>query len=101
MHTKKQLLALLERHGLRLSKRLGQHFLVDADLCRSLVQRCGLSRQDRVVEIGPGLGALTDLLAQAAGEVLAVEIDSGVCRALQARMADCANTLHDIVVKIC
>ena len=91
MHTKRELLQSLQRHGLRLSKRFGQHFLIDPGLCRSLVARCGLSREDRIVEIGPGLGALTSLLAEAAGEVLAVEIDQGFCRALQERIAAHAN----------
>jgi 16S rRNA (adenine1518-N6/adenine1519-N6)-dimethyltransferase len=95
-HTRRELLQLLQRHGLRLSKRFGQHFLIDPALCRSLVARCGLSRADRVVEIGPGLGSLTGLLADAAGEVLAVEIDQGFCRALQERMVG-----RDIVRVMC
>ncbi|MBI3324195.1 MAG: ribosomal RNA small subunit methyltransferase A [Candidatus Omnitrophica bacterium] len=101
MHTKKELLQLLRRHGLRLHKRLGQHFLIDPDACRRLVDSCQLTADDRVVEIGPGLGALTTLLAETAGEVIAVEIDGGMCRLLESLMVQRPNVrvlCQDILV---
>ena len=87
MHTKSELLELLRAHGIRLSKRLGQHYLVDPNVCRKLVNLCELSSEDTVVEIGAGLGALTDLLAARAKQVVAVEVDRAVSEHLARRLA--------------
>ncbi len=57
---------------------LGQHFLYDTALLRSLVQRVGITKADRVLEIGPGAGTLTVCLCEAAERVLAVEVDTAV-----------------------
>lgn len=91
MHTKSELLDLLRARGLRLTKRLGQHYLVDPRLTTRLVSACGLTARDTVIEIGAGLGALTDLLAASAGQVIAVEVDRAVCQALKERMAAYPN----------
>ena len=91
MHTKTELTALLREHGIRLSKRLGQHYLVDPNMCRKLVSLCELSPGDTVIEIGPGLGALTDLLAARCQRLIAVEVDRGVSRLLTDRMAHLPN----------
>lgn len=91
MHTKAELVELLRAHGLRLTKRLGQHYLVDPRLTARLVSACRLTSRDTVIEIGAGLGALTDLLAASAGRVIAVEVDRAVCQALKARMAAWPN----------
>jgi len=85
------IIELLRAHGIRLTKRRGQHYLIDPHVTRKLVRLCGLTKTDTVVEIGPGLGALTDLLAAEAGRVIAVDIDRGVCEALNARMAGLPN----------
>lgn len=66
---------LLRAHGLRPRKRWGQNFLVDGNVLRRIVEVAALSAEDHVLEIGPGLGALTRRLAEAAGAVTAVEID--------------------------
>lgn len=67
--------SLMERYGVRTKKRLGQNFLVDGNIVEKIVRAAGVSPEDAVVEIGPGLGALTASLARQAGIVLAVEID--------------------------
>jgi len=59
-------------------KRWGQNFLTDDNIARKIVEKCNLSGDDYVVEIGPGLGALTPLLAKKCGKLLAVEIDRGM-----------------------
>ena len=87
MHTKPELLELLRSRGLRLKKRLGQHYLVDPGMTKRLVASCDLAPEDTVIEIGAGLGALTDLLAQRAGRVIAVEVDRAIARLLTERMA--------------
>jgi 16S rRNA (adenine1518-N6/adenine1519-N6)-dimethyltransferase len=67
--------------------RLGQNFLVDADACRSVVATLGNIRDEAVVEIGPGRGALTRLLARAAGHLTLLEFDPGLAGALLVEFA--------------
>ncbi len=87
MHTKTELLELLRAHGIRLTKRLGQHYLIDSRICQRLVSLCEITPEDTVVEIGAGLGALTDLLAERAKRVVAVEVDRAVSESLRRRLA--------------
>ncbi len=73
---------LLAQHGLRPNKALGQNFLIDDRVCERIVAAAALTLDDAVVEIGPGLGALTFELAAQARQVLAVDADAGMVRAL-------------------
>jgi 16S rRNA (adenine1518-N6/adenine1519-N6)-dimethyltransferase len=73
---------LLRRHGLAAKRSLGQHFLVDPNTVRRIVRLAGVTPEDTVLEIGPGLGSLTVGLATQAARVVAVEIDPGVAEAL-------------------
>jgi len=66
---------VLAGRGIQLTKSLGQNFLHDQNQLRRIVDAAGLSKQDKVLEIGPGLGPLTELLLQSAGKVLAIEKD--------------------------
>ncbi|MBI3330487.1 MAG: ribosomal RNA small subunit methyltransferase A [Candidatus Omnitrophica bacterium] len=91
MLTAPELKALLRSRGLRLTKRRGQHHLVDAAVIERIVERCGLSPHDTVVEIGSGLGALTEPLARQAGRVTAVEADRGIASLLAERMRPLRN----------
>lgn len=64
--------------GIHYKHDLGQHFLYDEELLRSLVKATGVSKADCVLEIGPGAGTLTKCLCEAAGKVVAVEVDHDV-----------------------
>jgi len=86
-----ELRALLRARGLRLSKRLGQHYLIHPPTIARIVRACGVGTDDCVVEIGAGLGALTGPLAARARRVLAVDVDARVCAALAERMRDARN----------
>jgi 16S rRNA (adenine1518-N6/adenine1519-N6)-dimethyltransferase len=92
---------LLAAHDIRLTKSLGQNFLHDANQLRRIVAAAELVKSDRVLEIGPGLGPLTELLVQQAGEVLAIEKDAKLVAVLRERFkAEQAPTaglrlLHD------
>ncbi|MBI2884670.1 MAG: ribosomal RNA small subunit methyltransferase A [Candidatus Omnitrophica bacterium] len=86
-HTTSELRRFLEAHQIRLHKRLGQNYLVDPQLARRIVEACELADDDDVVEIGPGLGALTGLLAARARRVTAVELDGRIARLLAQRLA--------------
>ncbi|HPG25309.1 MAG: ribosomal RNA small subunit methyltransferase A [Spirochaetaceae bacterium] len=78
-----ELRALLARHGLRLTRELGQNFLVDEALASELARRAGASEGDFVIEVGTGLGVLTRALAARVARVRTVEIDAGLVRALE------------------
>ncbi|MFI5396382.1 MAG: 16S rRNA (adenine(1518)-N(6)/adenine(1519)-N(6))-dimethyltransferase RsmA [Candidatus Binatia bacterium] len=77
-------LAAIGRHP---RKRLGQHFLADPQVARRIVDLAGLCTTDRVIEIGPGLGALSDLLVERAGEIWLVEVDSDLAQRLGSKYA--------------
>jgi 16S rRNA (adenine1518-N6/adenine1519-N6)-dimethyltransferase len=74
-------------------KRFGQHFLTDRSALQRIVEALAPTAADTVVEIGPGRGALTDLLAERSGKVVAIEIDRDLVVALRARYAERSNIL--------
>ena len=76
---------LLKERGIRLTKSLGQSFLHDANQLRRIVAAAELTKEDRVLEVGPGLGPLTELLVERAGEVLAIEKDARLVEVLKER----------------
>ena len=78
----------LEERGIQLTKSLGQNFLHDGNQLRRIVAAAELTPTDRVLEIGPGLGPLTELLLAGAGEVLAIEKDRRLVAFLNERFAD-------------
>jgi 16S rRNA (adenine1518-N6/adenine1519-N6)-dimethyltransferase len=76
---------VLEEDDIQLTKSLGQNFLHDANQLRKIVKAAELNKTDKVLEIGPGLGPLTELLLQSAGEVLAIEKDARLINVLKRR----------------
>lgn len=87
--------ALAERFGIRPTKRLGQNFVHDPNTVRRIVKAAGLTPDDVVVEVGPGLGSLTLALLPAARHVHAVEIDPALAQALPGTVAEFAAPLAD------
>jgi 16S rRNA (adenine1518-N6/adenine1519-N6)-dimethyltransferase len=79
--------SVLRRHGVRAATSLGQRFLVDRGVLRSIVDAAELSAQDDVLEVGPGPGVLTAQLAQRARSVTAVEIDERMVAVLRDTLA--------------
>ena len=86
-----ELRAVLDRHGLRLSRDLGQNFLTGDEIAEELALRAGASEGDFVIEVGTGLGVLTRALARRVARVRTVEVDSGLVRALEAEALLPAN----------
>lgn len=88
--------ALLDAHGLRAHRDLGQNFIVDDHLAERLIERSGVGPDDWVIEIGTGFGALTRPLAARAARVVTLEIDSGLVRALRAEgdLPDNVELIH-------
>ena len=77
---------LLSREGIQLTKSLGQNFLHDANQLQRIVGAAELTKRDKVLEIGPGLGPLTERLLAGAGEVLAIEKDARLVELLAKRL---------------
>jgi len=77
--------------GRRARKRLGQHFLSDTSVARRIVDLAQLAGTERVVEIGPGLGALTTLLTERARELFLIEVDTDFAARLRAQYANAAH----------
>lgn len=78
--------AILAARGIQLTKSLGQNFLHDQNQLQRIVEAAGLSSDDKILEIGPGLGPLTELLVQKAGHVLAIEKDARLSACLRERL---------------
>lgn len=84
--------ALLERHGFHFSRSMGQNFLIDPAVPRAIAEAAALDPAWGVVEIGPGVGALTAELSARAGRVAAVEVDWALLPVLQEALGEFANT---------
>ena len=81
----------LAGHGVRLSKSMGQNFLIDANIPEKIVRLAGFGMEDGVLEVGPGLGMLTAKLSSAAGRVTAVELDKRLLPILQESLGGMTN----------
>lgn len=88
MHTLGELRSMLDAHGLAPKKSLGQNFLIDRNLGKKLVDEAGVGAGDLVLEVGPGAGALTELLLVRGCEVIACEMDEGLAELLRERFAE-------------
>ena len=91
LYTPSTIKEILNRHGFTMTKALGQNFLIDGNTVRGIVQGSGVTKEDRVLEIGPGIGTLTEELALEAKSVLAVEKDQRLKPILEETMADYDN----------
>ena len=84
---------LVQQHGIRFKKGLGQNLLLDENINRILVEAAALTPEDDVVEVGAGLGALTERLRHGARRVLAVEIDRSFMPVLEDRFGGAENVI--------
>ena len=83
---------LLERHGFHFSKSMGQNFLIDESVPRRIVQLSHVGREHGVLEIGPGIGALTVQLSALAGKVVSVELDKKLRPLLEETLSGLSNS---------
>ncbi|MFQ5424733.1 MAG: 16S rRNA (adenine(1518)-N(6)/adenine(1519)-N(6))-dimethyltransferase RsmA [Phycisphaerae bacterium] len=91
--TKSDILRILTAVGRRPRKRFGQHFLIDRNLMRKLVDAAEIGPRDCVVEVGAGTGSLTGLLAVSAGRVVAAEIDPLLADMVEAQTRACGKVV--------
>ena len=81
----------LDKHGFKFSKSLGQNFLIDGNVVRKIASEANITKEDYVLEIGPGMGTLTEELALNAKKVVAVELDRKLIPVLQDTLAQYKN----------
>ena len=88
---RREIQALLERHGFHFSKAMGQNFLIESWVPRDIADSCGADEGAGVLEIGPGIGPLTQQLARRAGKVVSVELDARLYPVLRETMRGADN----------
>ncbi|MDV6378960.1 16S rRNA (adenine(1518)-N(6)/adenine(1519)-N(6))-dimethyltransferase RsmA [Sporosarcina sp. GW1-11] len=92
---------ILQKHGFSFKKSLGQNFLVDSNVLYNIVSHADITETTGVIEVGPGIGALTEHLARKAGKVVAFEIDGRLLPVLEDTLSPYPNVtvLHQDVLK--
>lgn len=93
---------LMKRYGIIANKKLGQNFLIDENVIDTIANASEISSDNLVIEIGPGLGTLTDKLLQKAGKVIAIELDERMIAILKDRffMYDNFEVINEDVLKV-
>ncbi len=93
---------IIERHRFDFRKKFGQNFLIDNNILEKIIEAAQITKDDCVLEIGPGIGTLTQRLAEEAGEVIAVEIDKNLIPILNETLADYDNVtiINDDILKV-
>lgn len=83
--------AILQKYNFRFQKRYGQNFLIEDGILQKIMDAAQIGKEDCVLEIGPGIGTMTEYLAECAGKVVAVEIDKNLIPILKETLADYSN----------
>ena len=87
----KKTIEVIQKYQFAFQKRFGQNFLIDAHVLEKIVSAAGITKDDCVLEIGPGIGTMTQYLAESAGQVIAVEIDANLLPILADTLKDYSN----------
>lgn len=92
---------IIEKHGFRFNKGLGQNFLVDEDILKRIIDAAELTKEEDVLEIGPGIGTLTLELSENCGKVLTIEVDDKLIPILNENFSGYDNIIlvHDDALK--
>ena len=95
-------IAVLQKYHFNFQKKFGQNFLIDTHVLDKIIRAAEITKDDFVLEIGPGIGTMTQYLAQAAREVVAVEIDKALIPILQDTLSGFPNAevIHDDILKV-
>ena len=93
---------VIKKYEFCFQKKFGQNFLIDGHVLDKIIAGAGVTKDDMVLEIGPGIGTMTQYLAEAAGKVVAVEIDRNLLPILQETLADYDNVtvLNEDILKV-
>ena len=98
----KKTIEIIQKYEFDFQKRFGQNFLIDTHVLEKIVRAADISKEDFVLEIGPGIGTMTQYLAEAAKRVTAVEIDDNLIPILEETLKDYDNVsvIHGDILKL-
>ena len=93
---------VLKKYGFRFQKRYGQNFLIDSHILEKIIEAAEITKEDMVLEIGPGIGTMTQYLAEHAREVVAVEIDKTLIPILEDTLSayDNVTVINEDILKV-
>ena len=93
---------ILKKYGIQANKNLGQNFLINEEVIDKIVSSANISKEDLVIEIGPGLGTLTSRLLQKAGKVICIELDNRMIEILidRFKLYDNFELINDDILKV-
>ena len=93
---------IIKKYEFAFQKKYGQNFLIDAHVIEKIIRAADISKEDMVLEIGPGIGTMTQYLAESAGKVFAVEIDKKLLPILEETLADYDNVtvINEDILKL-
>src|SRR5699024_4418281 len=102
LYSPKYIKEVLTKYGFTFSKSLGQNFLVDGNIVRKICEEGNITKEDNVLEIGPGIGTLTEELSLRAKKVVAIELDDKLLPILSNTLKDYSNVeiIHGDVLKV-
>lgn len=95
-------LEIIKKYGFNFQKKYGQNFLIDANILEKIIDAAEITKDDKVIEIGPGIGTMTQYLAEHAGWVTAVEIDKNLIPVLNETLSEYENVtiLNEDILKV-
>lgn len=98
----KNTIEIIQKYEFAFQKKFGQNFLIDTHVLDKIVAAAGVTKEDLVLEIGPGIGTMTQYLAEAARQVVAVEIDTNLIPILEETLKDYDNirVINDDILKV-
>lgn len=93
---------ILKKYNFNFQKRFGQNFLIDSHILEKIVESAEITKEDCVLEIGPGIGTMTQYLAESAGQVIAVEIDKSLIPILEDTLSpyDNVSVINEDILKV-
>ena len=93
---------LMKKYNITASKALGQNFLIDENVIKNIIDASNISKKDLVIEIGPGLGTLTNELIQSAGKVICIELDKKMIQIIKERffLFDNIEIINEDILKL-
>lgn len=100
--TPKNTIEIIQKYQFMFQKKFGQNFLIDTHVLEKIIKSAGVSEEDCVLEIGPGIGTMTQYLAEHARQVVAVEIDRNLIPILEETLADYENVkiINEDILKV-
>ena len=98
----KNTIEIIQKYGFNFQKKFGQNFLIDTHVLDKIIDESGITKDDCVLEIGPGIGTMTQYLCENAREVIAVEIDKALIPILEETLSEYDNVtvINDDILKV-